>query len=405
MGHAHQNSLLGLILLNLVATCASDCTTDFRDENLNAENGGFKSTNLKVCDVPTFLNVNCTLEENLKSHLQTVINRTFEDLWDRCSLDRLRLFLTKPPANVSITILTNSMLRLDQGINILICDIFLQKIGFKFIEDGAFDSLERLEFVHLQGNYLQTIKNETFRKLVYLRKLDLSKNVIFKLHEGWSDNLQRLRILNLSYNHLSHLSLSHFKSLKNLRELDISGNHLWRIDVSTFKDLKNLIILDLSGNSLDSFYFGTFDNLRTLTTLNISNNKFEMLPLYTFHATDNLENLNFSNNRISDLDLNALERLQFKRVDFRGNQLSCDFLLDLIEHLEKKHIHFIKENITEDDNVYGFGCINSYQTTEDDDYVTYLTRQMSRLSRRVETLSKKLDEVLHLQEKQNTGHN
>lgn len=52
-------------------------------------------------------------------------------------------------------------------------------LSYNFIAqlpDGAFSALGSLETLHLTGNKLQTIRNETFKDLKKLKTLDLSLN-------------------------------------------------------------------------------------------------------------------------------------------------------------------------------------------------------------------------------------
>ena len=90
------------------------------------------------------------------------------------------------------------------------------------VEDGVFQSLNRLRFLNLQGNSLSSLNRSTFT------------------------GLPRLHLLYLRGNKLSEIRTGTFSYLLGIRSLDLSENHLTRIDGDSFNNLTHLISLKLS---------------------------------------------------------------------------------------------------------------------------------------------------------------
>ena len=132
----------------------------------------------------------------------------------------------------------------------------------------------------LDGNVLNIIPRNVFKKLVKLTWLDLSNSHIYNLANGAFNNLTKLKVLQLKDNYLCENNGSYgsgvFSPLMDtLQELDISGN------------LKNI---PKNESSYPSKALGTLHSLQVLKLDCISGTKLG----YDFKNLHNLKELDFS---------------------------------------------------------------------------------------------------------------
>ncbi|VEN40125.1 unnamed protein product [Callosobruchus maculatus] len=276
----------------------------------------------------------------------------------------------------------------------------LSNNNIKYFNSTCFPMLEEL---YLASNKLEQIELNISK----IRKLDVSNNGI----SSYPENSESLVWLNLGGNEISVLPN---KSVHGdaLIHLYLYLNYLTYIPSIFFKELISLETLDLSGNKLSSFKFGTFDNLLSLTYLNISHNNFKTLPIYTLHALKNLQYIYFSDNEITDFNVEDLFKHlpHLRKVDFKGNMLSCQNLLNVVHKLKDHLVDFQRGNFTEGDNIYGIKCTSTFTGTNMTLPSTfYEDLRNSSFARYLESLSRVplsqnqqiLDRLLDMDKKQN----
>lgn len=111
-------------------------------------------------------------------------------------------------------------------------------VNYEFkVLDGKNFKLPMLRHLYLDGNYIESFTNLSHKYLPNLQVLDLSKNLLTKLHEAI--DLPQLRELNLSYNQLTKLQNLH--KLRKLEHLILVENQIGKIEnLSELRHLKNL---------------------------------------------------------------------------------------------------------------------------------------------------------------------
>ena len=141
-----------------------------------------------------------------------------------------------------------------------------------------------------------------FSNLSHLTYLDLSDNVISKIHNQTFYNLTHLQELNLKNNKITSYPDSALAKLDSLQRLYIDG-----IENKTFGkgflDLKQLALLDLSGDGsskgdckITNLMNNTFLNLPHLKTLLMSDCKLTNIEVDTFSPLNALHTLDLSYN-------------------------------------------------------------------------------------------------------------
>ena len=118
---------------------------------------------------------------------------------------------------------------------------------------------ERLEYLNLSNNSIETINGNAFKHLTSLRKLDLSYNKLYKTNNFdatfsvlFRKNLQ-LKVLDLSSNRLPYLP-DMFSTNVYLQELRLSNNTFHQMDFNV-SHLVHLHLLNLELNSIRSVHW------------------------------------------------------------------------------------------------------------------------------------------------------
>ena len=146
----------------------------------------------------------------------------------------------------------------------------LRKI--KFLEDGLFKNLNKLEVINLSRNEIDAIKQH-FIGLRNLKELQLSYNKISGcLTDQMFNGLLNLTKIDLSYNLINKLNDKIFNGLVNLKSIDLSHNQIERIE-KPFENLVSLNSVNLSDNEIDQISQDAFKGLVALKKINLNNNK------------------------------------------------------------------------------------------------------------------------------------
>lgn len=135
------------------------------------------------------------------------------------------------------------------------------------IEDGAFERLDRLQQLWLNGNRLGYVPRPIPPSV---QRLFLDSNQLHSLAEEDFPRESQLNTLSLMGNNISYIDPTAFHRLLNLKSLDLSGNQIRRIYADTFSRSSQLQILQLSKNLLESLESGSFHGLTDLRTLSMA---------------------------------------------------------------------------------------------------------------------------------------
>ena len=258
-------------------------------------------------------------QELIKAAVSKHLNTPCQDITIE-DLKRVRSIVIE---NTNMTSLAKEDLKgMDQ-----ILFISFQNNRLKEIHPEAFENLNQLSYLDLSYNLLEdsSFDSSTFKSLVNLNTLNLSRNLIKTPHPEWFLHLSRLNHLNLSYNLLDQIPQNLFLSLNNLItlnlsynklknwperavnslteliELDLSFNQMSRMNAQSFNSLSQLVRLDLSHNRLTSIENGAFSFLRNLIFLDLSNNNLTSMDWSVFSAMTRLETLNYSTNPLENV--------------------------------------------------------------------------------------------------------
>ncbi|KAM4699379.1 transforming growth factor beta activator LRRC32 [Discoglossus pictus] len=200
------------------------------------------------------------------------------------------------------------------------------------------NSLQSLQELYLQNNFLQNLDSTIFQRLSSIRMIDLERNNISLCSPGLGlakhrpdeeeygcasfFNIPTLRHLNLRQNLIQHIpQLAFHETL--LTFLDLSMNQGLSIRVRALSGLENsLENLYLEDNNIPllNIDLPLFVHIKHL---NLSRNQLTWLPKWNEHCS--LETLDLSHNSFSNLQVSnipALERT-LRSISVYGNPLSC----------------------------------------------------------------------------------
>ncbi|GAB1861234.1 Rac GTPase-activating protein 1 [Camponotus japonicus] len=127
----------------------------------------------------------------------------------------------------------------------IISILFLNCNNIKSIISNAFVQMPKLIKLLLGGNQISKINVKAFAQLSLLEILDLSRNKLNFLPEGWSEFLTSLKYLNLNDNEFTSLEYLSLTNVLPLMELHLANNSLEYLNVSYFENLPQNLTVSL----------------------------------------------------------------------------------------------------------------------------------------------------------------
>lgn len=157
------------------------------------------------------------------------------------------------------------------------------------VDNSTFQNMENLRSLNLSANAIQKVEPDSFDSLGQLQYLNLGHNyiVFFPQVSGKS----QVELLLLNGNRLETIKDDTFINLNNLRYLFLRNNSIAEIEPRAFFGLNALEILDLSFNYLSQFPEGWSTPLESLQILDLSGNRFLSLSGMHLNRESPLENL------------------------------------------------------------------------------------------------------------------
>ena len=160
-------------------------------------------------------------------------------------------------------------------------EIYLQNNSISVLSPGLLSDLGQLQVLDLSSNQLTSswINKNTFKGLIRLVFLNLSKNKITKLEPEMFSDLNALHLLNLRYNLLESLDADTFSLMNNLHSLFLSHNKIKYLDAYSLNGLGVMSLLSIDNNVLAGVHPEAFRNCSSLQDLNLNGNELTKIPL------------------------------------------------------------------------------------------------------------------------------
>ncbi|KAM6156839.1 CD180 antigen isoform 2-T2 [Erethizon dorsatum] len=190
-------------------------------------------------------------------------------------------------------------------------------LGLSEIPDTLPNTTEFLEF---SFNFLPTIQDTTFSRLINLTFLDLTRCQINWIHENALQSHPQLSTLVLTGNPLVFVAETALNGPKALKNLFLIQTGISSLEFIPAHNMKNLEILHLGGNYISSIKFPKDFPTGNLKVLDFQNNAVHYLSredMESLRPAANLS-LNFNGNDIKGIEPGAFKSMVFKSLNFGG---------------------------------------------------------------------------------------
>lgn len=163
----------------------------------------------------------------------------------------------------------------------LMCECFLHcetKMNITFCNNKNLTDIpscldEGTNYLFLQENKITNITRLSLGNLRNLVLLNLRDNQVNFVENGFLQTLPVLQDIDLSGNRLEEVQKGTFKATSNsLKNLDLSGNVIARLHPKSFASLSGLKSLDISQNEIGVIPQGLLDNFTSISTFFVSEN-------------------------------------------------------------------------------------------------------------------------------------
>ncbi|XP_052823745.1 leucine-rich repeat-containing G-protein coupled receptor 4 isoform X2 [Octopus bimaculoides] len=148
-------------------------------------------------------------------------------------------------------------------------EIHVCKNKFEYLPKNILMGANHIYYADFSDNLISSINTDAFANFrESVRYLFLQNNRLKELHAGMFRRMVYLRELNVSENRVSVIKENVFQTLRNLRILNLSGNKLTHITPSDLIGAKSLEKLYLHSNPVESFHgfrFSKQESLRFVT--------------------------------------------------------------------------------------------------------------------------------------------
>lgn len=198
------------------------------------------------------------------------------------------------------------------------------------LEDGAFFSLQYLEYMALIDNGIEELQPGCFKNVSNLTTLYLDNNRIVEIKEGVFNGLNLL-FLSLSNNRISTIDTMAFDNMPHLYELDLSFNDISYIDNSWYYNTANLTIIHLNSNNITELPPLTFKNIqrRVVTgnetrefSFDLSHNHIKTIHPKAFKGFKEISSMLLNDNEISEIHEDVFSSFRYiGTLSLRNNNL------------------------------------------------------------------------------------
>ncbi|XP_052084445.1 slit homolog 1 protein-like [Mytilus californianus] len=280
---------------------------------------------------------------------------------------------------------------------ILYCSSALNKLKFIDLSDNhiesipnqLFDGIPNVQTLILRNNWINFISVSAFFGASNLEYLDISKNHLPAIQSSFCKFMYQVKYINISSNRLTHLDMDDMSNCETMTVFDISKNMIrdikgslsQRSDLQVFNASGNGIkkvsdkfllnathinVMELSFNDLHQISAEVFNSMTELKILKLNGNAFNDTAdfLDIFNYTQNLEVLNISSNGISHIVNDTFQLLKsLQTLDLSNNSISKTFS-DTFKGMQSLKALYLHHNDIRDINRTSLLPLTSLETID-----------------------------------------
>ncbi|XP_063706940.1 chaoptin isoform X2 [Culicoides brevitarsis] len=255
---------------------------------------------------------------------------------------------------------------------------------------GPEDFLEygyELEDLKIYKAGLKSIRNNAFREIRTIKRLDLSENNINSIeNDAFKEVGHSLLSLRISRGlSMDTVPVAAFKALKSLEELDLTNNRLSKVPDTSFHNLKNLRVVEMHDNMIDQLSKGTFqgDLHHNLEIVSFAFNSIRHVSQHTFVDLKSLKKVRLEDNKIERIERKAFMNLdKLRTINLRGNKINSisDEAFQNLQSLEYLDMAYNSLSSFDFDYFDQVGSISSLRVNVSYNKITDLRDNVSSLS-------------------------
>ncbi|XP_010947656.2 CD180 antigen isoform X2 [Camelus bactrianus] len=190
-----------------------------------------------------------------------------------------------------------------------------ENLGLKEIPDTLPNTTEFLEFGF---NFLPTVQNTTFSRLINLIFLDLTRCHINWVHEDTFQNHHQLNTIVLTGNPLIFMAETSLNGPMSLKHLFLTQTGISNLEFIPVHNLGNLESLHLGSNHISSINLPENFPTQNLKVMDFQNNAIHYISSKDINALEQVTNLNFNGNDIKGIEPGAFNSKIFQSLKFGG---------------------------------------------------------------------------------------
>ena len=209
--------------------------------------------------------------------------------------------------------------KLFSGVRGIVRSLSLNGNFLQHLPSGVFDGVEKVTALYIRNNKLE-VCDKALLQLTYLRKLDLSHNVIKTC--DWTFLPNSLESLHLSNNSITNIPMLCFNNsnFPNLVSVMLDKNNIHSISKSSFSCLSALKYINMASNDISIFPPEAFSSLLRLDTLILHDMKRRVRIIgRNAFAIPSLKEFIFFGNRFRFMSMTLRKCSKLKRLDLSYN--------------------------------------------------------------------------------------
>lgn len=219
---------------------------------------------------------------------------------------------------------------------------------------GSFRGLVNLKKLYLTKNQLKFVSSNLFSDIQVPNTLTIHKCHTPQLQEIKFDNnlfnefphligLENLTTINFNHNNIDSLVNASTDWYPNLQTIELNSNKVSNIPSGFFSNSSKITHLYLTNNRIVTFDKGAFDNLTSLEVLKLTKNRIIALPKELLRNLRNLKELDLTRNKMTSIEgltfngLESLHTLKLRRNDLLNLYDGSFWGLNNIQYLHLDH--------------------------------------------------------------------